>query len=315
MKNSFAIGDIHAEPGMKARGFLSVPGTAVQMPVVVVNGVGEGPTLLVTAGIHGGEYPSIEAAIRFGRELDPAQISGQVIVMSPVNLSSFHARQAFVTPEDGKNLNRVFPGKARGTVAERMAAVIMAEVVPHIDAWVDLHGGDIPEALIPFVGFIVGEDAALNEQLRDLASAFGIEYLLHPSHLPGTTVATGTALGIPVLLAEAGQLGILDEENTELLLRGCRNVAQCLGILTGTPTRVRLTEFMDWPWVRAQESGCWYPAVKLGDMVRKDQVVGVVKDYFGEPITEYRAMASGRILLICAAMSVNPNDPLLAVAF
>jgi len=78
-----------------------VPGTAVRLPVVIVNGAGAGPTLLVTAGIHGGEYPSIEAAIRFGAELDPAALTGRVIVMSPVSLNAFYARQAFLVPEDG----------------------------------------------------------------------------------------------------------------------------------------------------------------------------------------------------------------------
>src|SRR5438874_8713743 len=100
-KSNLKIGDISAQPGTKARGFLTVPNTAVQIPIVVVNGAQEGQTLLITAGIHGGEYPCIEAGIRFGREVDAAQVCGQVIVIAPVSLNSFQARQAFVVPEDG----------------------------------------------------------------------------------------------------------------------------------------------------------------------------------------------------------------------
>ena len=314
MKTALQIQGISAAPGTKAQGFLTVAGTNIRIPIVIANGAQDGPTLLVTAGIHGGEYPSIEAAIRFGRELDATQLSGAVIVMSPVSLNAFHARQAFLVPEDGKNLNRVFPGKATGTIAERMAYTIASEVVPHIQTWVDMHGGDIPEALIPFGGYIISDDETLNSRNRTLAAAFGLEYLLHPSNLPGTTISAATALGIPGILVEAGHLGILDEDNTLVLLEGCRNVAKCMGILSGQFKSVELKEFMNWPWVRAAHTGCWYPQVKIGDTVTEGQVVGIVKDYFGEVLAEYTAPASGLVLLVCAAMSINNNDPLIGIA-
>src|SRR5258708_6715264 len=231
MKTDLKIGDVSAAPGKKSKGFLKVPNTAVQIPLVIANGAQEGPTLLVTAGIHGGEYPCIDAGICFGRELDAAQVCGRVIVIAPVSLNAFHARQAFVVPEDGKNLNRVFPGKATGTIAEQMAHTLMTEVVPHANAWVDLHGGDIPEALVPFSGIHEAKDPKVTDQSRQEAAAFGIEYVVHPSSLGGTTLDAATDTGIPALLAEAGQLGILDEASTQILLQGCRNVARYLGIL------------------------------------------------------------------------------------
>lgn len=313
MKATIQIQSISAAPGTKAQGFLSVAGTTVRIPIVIVNGAQEGPTLLVTAGIHGGEYPSIEAAIRFGQELDPAQVSGNIIVMSPISLNAFHARQAFLVPDDGKNLNRVFPGKATGTISERMAFTIMNDVVPHIQGWIDMHGGDIPEALVPFGGYIIGTNESVNQQARDMSAAFGLKYLLHPSGLPGTSISSATALGIPGILVEAGQLGILDEENTQILLQGCRNVAQCMNILPGKVTPVEQIEYMNFPWVRSEHTGCWYPSVKIGDVIEKGQTVGVVKDYFGAILGEYKAVEAGLVLLVCAAMSVNVNDPLVGV--
>ncbi len=313
MKSALQIQSISATPGTKAQGFLTVAGTTVRIPIVIVNGAQEGPTLLVTAGIHGGEYPSIEAAIRFGQELDPVQVSGNIIVMSPISLNAFHARQAFLVPDDGKNLNRVFPGKATGTISERMAFTIMNEVVPLIQGWIDMHGGDIPEALVPFGGYIIGTDESVNQQARSMSEAFGLKYLLHPSGLPGTSISSATALGIPGILVEAGQLGILDEENTQILLQGCRNVAQCMNILPGTVTPVEQTEYMNFPWVRSEHTGCWYPQVKIGDVIEKGQTVGVVKDYFGAVLGEYKAVEAGLVLLVCAAMSVNANDPLVGV--
>jgi predicted deacylase len=313
MKATIQIQNISAAVGTKAQGFVNVAGTSVRIPIVIVNGPKEGTTLLVTAGIHGGEYPSIEAAIRFGQELDPAQVSGAIIVMSPVSLNAFHARQAFLVPEDGKNLNRVFPGKATGTISERMAYSIMTDVLPHVQAWIDMHGGDIPEALVPFGGYIIGENESVNQQARAMSEAFGLKYLLHPSGLPGTSISSATAMGIPGILVEAGQLGILDEENTQILLQGCRNVAQCLNLLPGTVTPTKQIEYMNFPWVRSEHTGCWYPRVKIGDVIEKGQPVGVVKDYFGTVLGEYKAIEAGLVLLVCAAMSVNVNDPLVGV--
>jgi len=313
MKATLQIQSISAAPGTKAQGFLSVTGTTVRIPIVIVNGAQDGPTLLVTAGIHGGEYPSIEAAIRFGQELDPSQISGNIIVMSPISLNAFHARQAFLVPDDGKNLNRVFPSKATGTISERMAFTIMNDVVPHIQGWIDMHGGDIPEALVPFGGYIIGTNESVNQQAREMSAAFGLKYLLHPSSLPGTSISSATALGIPGILVEAGQLGILDEENTLILLQGCRNVAQCMNILSGKVTPVEQIEYMNFPWVRSEHTGCWYPKVKIGDVIEKGQTVGVVKDYFGTVLGEYKAVEAGLVLLVCAAMSVNANDPLVGI--
>ncbi len=310
------IGDITAEPGTKAQGFFDVPNTSVRMPISLVNGPKAGKTLLVTAGVHGGEYPCIDAAIRFAGELDAAQLSGQIIVVPIVSLNAFHARQAFVVPEDGKNINRNFPGKATGTTSERMAYALVNQVASLADVWVDLHGGDIPEALIPFVGYIDSGNADVDRQAHELATIFGIECLVQPGHLPGTTISAAAAMDMPALLAEAGQLGQWDEENSLILLHGCRNVARYLDILPGDvqptpPLRV----FKNWPWVRAEHTGCWYPSVKIGEHVQKDQVVGVIKDYFGNVLAEYRSPASGEVLLLFSSLAATTGDPLVGVAY
>ena len=117
------------------------------MPVTLVNGTHDGVTLLVTAGIHGGEYPGIEAAIRFAAGLEPIEVSGQVILMPLVSPEAFHARVQYVLPSDGKNVNRQFPGRALGTASERIAYTVVSEVARQTDAWIDLRGGDIHEAL------------------------------------------------------------------------------------------------------------------------------------------------------------------------
>ena len=106
--------------GSKLRTMLPVPGTEIEIPLTIINGAFDGPTLLVTAGIHGGEYPGIAAAMELGRSLDPQEIHGSLIMLHPVNIQGFWARREFIVPEDGKNLNRVFPGNPDGTLSERL---------------------------------------------------------------------------------------------------------------------------------------------------------------------------------------------------
>lgn len=314
MKGTVRVDGVAAEPGQKASGFLEVPSTGVALPITLVNGVNDGVTLLITAGIHGGEYPSIEAAIRLAAALEPRDVSGQVILMPLVAPESFHAREQYVLPADGENVNRQFPGRASGTISERIAHTVVTQAAVHADAWIDLHGGDIHEALVPVVGYLEEGEASIQERARATVRVFGIEHVIHPKDLPGTTFKTAAALGIPCIIAEAGQCGQLDEESTERLVRGCVNVGRHLGVLPGKPElEVPQTVFRDYPWVRAEHAGCWYSSVRVGDRVRKGQLMGVVKDYFGSPLGEYRAPADGMVLLLATSLAMNVGDPLFGV--
>lgn len=314
MKHVIRVGAIEANPGHKAHGFVTVPGDAAHMPVTVINGAHEGPTLLVTAGIHGGEYASIEAAIRLADRLEPADVSGQVIVLPIVSVEAFHAREAYVLPADGKNVNRQFPGRALGTLSERIAHTVVVEAARQANAWIDLHSGDIHEALVPVVGCLDEGDSSDQLRSRRMAEVFGIPRLINPKHLPGTTFKTAAALGIPCIIAEAGQCGLWDEADVELLIRGCTSVAQHLGILVGsTCPPANLTVFRDYLWVRSTHAGCWYPSVRLGETVTMRQQIGVIKDYFGSAIADYVAPASGIVLLLATSLAINCGDPLIGV--
>lgn len=314
MKRTMAVGRIACAPGRKVSGLLDVPGSDARMPVTVVNGSDEGPTLLITAGIHGGEYPSIEAAIRLSLELEPAEMSGQIILLPLISPQAFHARQQYVLPADGKNVNRQFPGQAIGTVSERIAHTVVVQAVSQADAWIDMHGGDIHEALVPVVGYLEEGGPSVRDRARAMCEVFGIEHMMHPKDLPGTTFKTAAALGIPCIIAEAGQCGQLDVESTERLVRGCVNVARHLHILPGAPEPgVALTVFRDYPWVRAEHTGCWYPAVRVGAMVQKGQMVGTIRDYFGTLVSEYSAPADGMVLLLATSLAMNAGDPLFGL--
>src|SRR5215510_8711828 len=175
-------------PGTTQRHLSKLPGAALAKdeprPVISVVGAKPGPVLFANAGVHGGEYPAVEAVIRLGRTLDPKKISGTVILMPVLNLPAFRTRTPFVCPIDNVNPNRVFPGDPSGSYSEQMTNALINEFVVHADAYVDLHGGDIPEALVPFV--ICRSEAGLaDHKARDVAAcskqialAFGLPYVL-----------------------------------------------------------------------------------------------------------------------------------------
>src|SRR2546430_10968966 len=141
-------------PGKTQRHLIKLPGAALAKdeprPVISITGAKPGPVLFVNAGVHGGEYPAIEAVIRLSRTLDPQTITGTVILMPVLNLPAFKNRTMFVCPVDNVNPNRVFPGDPKGSYSEQMTHALINEFVVHADAYVDLHGGDITEALVPF---------------------------------------------------------------------------------------------------------------------------------------------------------------------
>src|ERR1051326_6444438 len=164
-------------PGKTQRHLIKLPGTALAndepRSVISVAGAKPGPVIFVNAGVHGGEYPAVEAAIRLGKTLDPKKISGTVILMPVLNLPAFRTRTPFVCPIDNVNPNRVFPGDPSGSYSEQMTHALVNEFVVHADAYIDLHGGDIPEALVPF-SICKGGNDEIGQKSKDLAMAFGL---------------------------------------------------------------------------------------------------------------------------------------------
>src|SRR6266404_2454578 len=228
------------------RHLVRLPGEALAKdeprPVITATGAKPGPVLFVSAGVHGGEYPAIEAVIRLGKSLDPSAIAGTVILMPVMNLPAFRKRTMFVCPVDDVNPNRVFPGDPNGSYSEQMTHALINKFVVHADAYIDLHGGDIPEALVPFVICREGSDDVANKS-KEIAMAFGLPYVLtiskpvqpskgHRAGAGGLSSYAGAAeKGIPAILAEAGGVGQMQEEAVEMLMGGVINVMGTLGMI------------------------------------------------------------------------------------
>jgi hypothetical protein len=198
------LGTAIAAPGSRATGWLAVetaPGEVTQIPVVVIHGGQPGPRLAITAGTHGGEYtgPAAMRSLLLSPEAgDPAilaQLNGSIIATLAASPAAFRARSIYVNPQDGKNLNRVYPGSATGSASERIAHAIATQLMTGADVYMDLHAGDINEALSPFVGIEQTGDVARDARAVALGRAVGAEWLLIGAS-PGTTTATAEQLGV-----------------------------------------------------------------------------------------------------------------------
>lgn len=294
---------------------MSLAQVPVEMPLFLVNGARPGPRLTVTAGVHGAEYASIEAALRLGRTLDPATLSGQVVIAPIVNPLAFSARSIYVTPVDGKNLNRQFPGRAGGTFSQALAHWLYESLLRPSDAYIDLHGGDLVEALEPFSIIASTGDDAVDRASLDLANAFGIHYVLR-GETPGSTYQAAARAGVPAVLAEAGGQGIWAEENVNLLANGVRRVMHHLGMVSTQPEAPQEAPVLlkRWSWLRAEHDGLFYPRVQVGQQVTEGQDLGAVTDVFGDPMQPVTAPISGVVLFLVTSLAMNQGDPLLAIA-
>ena len=314
------IAHLNPAPGEVARGMVRVPGLEPpwEMPAFVVRGRAAGPTLAVSAGIHAAEYPPIEAATRLARELDPGRLAGTVIVVPLVNTPGFFVRSIYVNPRDGRNLNRSFPGSPDGSASERVAHFLLEQVIVGCDAYVDLHCGDMIEALVPFAGYHLTGREEVDRASRSLSEAFGIEHVIagRSVDLPGTAYANAALRGVPALLAEVGQQGVYEQRSVERLLEGVRAVLAHLGMLPGVPPPGRgpRREFSRFSWLYADASGTFHPSIAVGEEVSEGQPVGEIRDLFGEPLRRLRAPASGPVLFLVTSLAINHGDPLLGVA-
>ena len=219
LAESFTVGTVVAERGHMNSGYLNIPAgvdEGTELPITVANGASEGPVLVLIAGTHGYEYPGITALQRVRKSLDPEQLSGTIIMVHIANVPSFLGRTIYYNPVDGKNLNRMYPGDAKGTLSQRIAYAITHEVIEKADYLVDLHAGDGNESLRPYVYMPVTGEAELDAATKGLAVAFGLDHIvIDASELRSIddslyTDQTALVRGIPAITTETGQMGSND---------------------------------------------------------------------------------------------------------
>jgi predicted deacylase len=312
MKKEITYGNLTVAPGEKKSGFAPVMDTEKKMPLTVINGAKEGKTVLMTSGIHGSEYPSIACAIEMSQEIDPKEVSGQIIIFHPVNYDAFLQRRAYIVPEDGKNLNRQFPADPKGTISQKMAYVLTEEYIKRADFHIDMHGGDIPESLPPYVYYAgVGDDeiVAINEAA---AKTLHVNFMVKSSATSGM-YNYSTIIGTPSILIEIGSRGLWSREEVDLYKLNIRNVLRHLKVLPGEvimPEKevyvVKKAEYID-----SNYSGCWYPMVNIEEKVKKGQLLGVVKDVFGNTLEEIYAEYDALVLMVAVSLAITKGESII----
>ena len=232
-------------------------------------------------------------------------------MIHPVNVPAFLSKLQYYGPYDGKNLNRVFPGKAQGTVSERIAFTVhQLQVVA--DFYIDLHGGDIHESLLPFVIYSNLGGEQLAEQSRQASAALGFPYVVGSISDNGSIGAAATA-GTPGFLAELGQCGQWSDEEVETYVDATNNVLRSLGVLSGTPKTYEVTLLKRMAVAMAEQEGCWYAAKKLEERVKKGDKLGEIRDFFGTVLGEYHAEEDGVLLYVVTSLAITKGDPLTAI--
>jgi uncharacterized protein len=289
----------------------------LDIPVIEVTGDGPGPRLSVIAGVHGCEYASMAGVRRWVSSLQGRALRGTVTVVPVLNVLAFRARSPFIVPEDGKNLNRCFPGSPAGTLAERLAFAVFSQVIVGSDALVDMHAGDMVEALEPFVLYDGGPAEA---DARGLATAYGLGYVLRQAPGPGQTVAGSTsaaaaAAGVPAIIAEAGGCGLVEEAAVAAHIRGLDGVLGYLGMSADGPEAPAVPVYLDsFIWPRTPSAGWWEPAVRTGEAVRAGQVLGTVSTLDGGAVVEtFTAPADGVVLFLTTSPAVAADGLLLGL--
>ena len=322
--DQLTIGSVTSRPGEKVSGFVEVPpatDVGTQIPITIVQGRKPGPVLLLMAGVHGSEYAPIVALQRVRARVQPELLSGTLILVQVANIPSFLKRTIYYGPVDGKNLNRMFPGKADGSITERIAYVLTEQVFRKADYVIDIHCGDANEALIPYVAYYTEHsDPSLVEKSKAMAMAFGIQYVKAISGRSkdfNTAVYSTNAsflLGKPTMAVESGELAKTDEASISTIERGVFNILRHLQMLPGTPAKqgTRLIVTRD-ETIRSTTTGIFYPLVNRGRRVRQGELIGYVTDFFGKRIQEAKAPFTGIVLYITATPPINAGEPVASV--
>lgn len=317
-QKSVTVGAVVSVPGQKITGFLEVPAgvdAGTNIPIAIIQGNKPGPVLALVAGSHGTEYASIIALEKLINRIDPADVSGTVIILPLVNIASFEEKVPHINPVDHKSMNRLYPGKVDGTQTERALFLITREVVDKSDYLVDYHGGDLDENLRPY-GYWAPTGQAKEDQIaRDMVLAFGVDLIVierdHPTDVAASKyLGTTSALrGKPTLVVEAGYAGTTDADDVAGLVEGTLNVMRYLKMLPGSAPA---TEHPVWveriAMVNSEKSGIFYPLVRRGTYAEAGMKIGYVTDYFGKTLYEARAPQAGVILYICSVPSMKEGD-------
>ena len=310
----FTVGGLTARKGTKVSGFVPVEGTNIKLPVTLIYGEEEGETVLISGGVHNAEYVGIQSAIQLAAALTPDRIVGKVMIIHLMNPSGFEHRTMSLVYEDGKNLNRVFPGGMLGTTADRIAYTVEKEFFPKADYYIDLHCGDGFEGLVSYVYCLGNASDYVVRKSREMAEIAHVDLLVESQSNTGGAYNYAGSLGIPSILLERGHSSQWCQSLVDEDIHDVKNMLRYLGVFKGTSHRHEHTPVDVSPAVyeNASVEGCWYPTRQPGETFRKGEVLGYIKDYFGNELYKCIAKQDGIILYQTISLCIMKDSPMVA---
>lgn len=310
---SFRLGDLDVAAGKSATGELPVArlvtGSMISIPLRVVHGAQDGPTIWISAAVHGDEIAGVEIIRRTLASLDPRTMRGTVIAVPIVNVHGFLNGDRYFP--DRRDLNRSFPGSANGSLAGRVAHLFMTEIVDRCDVGIDLHTGSDHRTNLPQIR------ADLDDvETRGLAVAFGAPLMLHAKLRDGSMRAAATSTGATVLLYEGGEAWRFDPQALFVGTAGIHRVLHRLDMVDdpGDSPVVEPLESRSSGWIRTRRSGIALLEVALGDHVTKGQPLVTVHDSVGTRLAVNKATFSGVVIGHIQQPLVNQGDAVVHIA-
>ncbi len=286
----------------------------------VITGVAPGPRLLIIAGVHGDEYEPMAAVRQLMTRIDAAQLRGAVTLAPVVNRPAFERRTR--TAQDGLDLARTCPGRADGSITERIAHAV-SELIRRHDVLIDLHTGGQAYELLPLVGYLLHSDPAILAQQRTLAQAFNLPIVWGtPAHYEGRTLSVARDAGIPALYAEHGGPGPLRSAAIADYVQGCLNVMAALDMLDQPAPTPRRRIVVEQTGATAGHLQVQHPApcagfftaqVQLGARVTPGQLLGTITDELGDHVEPLYAQQPGLVLCLRVGCRVEQGDGLVTV--
>lgn len=310
----FQLGDVTVRRGEKYQGDISFANGDIVLPGTIICGKLPGKTMLITGGVHSGEYVGIQACVELGAELQPEKTVGTIVILKVLNRPAFENRAGSLGLSDGKNLNRVFPGNPNGTEMERLAWAITKEVYPKVDYYIDLHSGDDFEALTPYVYYAGKAAQKVTEVSRKMAEQVDVPYMVRSMVSSGGAYNYAASKGIASILLERGGMGAWTSEEVNSDKRDVRNILSSLDMyqIRRDVRNYVPMEVTDVCYQAASEDGLWYPAAKPGDMVAEGALLGTIRDYNGKLRETCRAEYTGVVLYQTGSLQVTEGGPVVA---
>jgi predicted deacylase len=294
------------------------------IPVTIISGKEKGPVFTIIAGVHGYEYPPIIAVQELMKEIDPGKLKGSLLILPIANVASFYKRSPFVNPIDHKNLNTAFPGSASGTLTEQIADWITQNIIPQSDIFLDIHGGDANEDLLPFVCYYDNRDnKEKTDMARRLSEASGMKHIVSYPYTISKKDAAKYAFkqavqqDVAALSIEAGKLGNVQNENVQLIKEAVYQMLDQLKMYEQT-IKARSSKpvvFTNQEYIKVPENGLFYSSFKSGDIVKKGKELGYITDDFGNVLQRILSPVDGTILYKAGTPPVNKNETLFCIGF